>query len=201
MQIQVRGELQVKTCSCWRLPFYPNGKAMARLKMLKYCNRCRRFGRAGRAVRDSGDCKQLRRDGETERFLIDHFFKTPAEHENDEDENNADHHDLPLRDQTALDRRSAEWRGVVQETPQFRDIPLECPQREEALANRFITIEDELLEEGAVPVDDTASLVKHQQRVFEAVYDPLRLDMTAAQQSVEVLQIHHPTSYARSLSE
>jgi hypothetical protein len=32
---------------------------------------------------------------------IDHFFETPAEHENDEDENNADHHDLPLRNRAS----------------------------------------------------------------------------------------------------
>jgi hypothetical protein len=33
--------------------------------------------------------------------LIDHFFETPAEHENDEDENNADYYDLPLRDRAS----------------------------------------------------------------------------------------------------
>jgi hypothetical protein len=54
---------------------------------------------------------------------------------------------------------------LLQKTPQFSDIPLVCAQREEAAANRVIAIEDKLLEKGAVPVDDTAGLVKHQQRL------------------------------------
>src|SRR5688572_4029797 len=79
---------------------------------------------------------------------------------------------------------------VLQKTPQFSDIPLMCAQREETAADRVIAIEDKLLKKGAVPVEDTARLVKHQQRLFEGVQDPLCLDMTAAQQSVEVFQVH-----------
>lgn len=47
-------------------------------------------GRIGRPIRNLRPSSQP--------ASIDHFFETPAEHENDERENNADHHDLPLRD-------------------------------------------------------------------------------------------------------
>ncbi|WP_308200506.1 hypothetical protein [Bradyrhizobium sp. 190] len=53
-------------------------------------------------------------------------------------------------------------------------------QREQAAAHRVIAAHLERLEKPAIPSDDTASLVKHEQRLFKGVYDPLRLNMFAA---------------------
>jgi hypothetical protein len=56
----------------------------------------------------------------------------------------------------------------------------------EAAAKRFVSLDSKLLKKRSVSRCDTAALIEHKQRLFEAVYDTLCLDMIAAQKSVEV---------------
>ena len=57
-----------------------------------------------------------------------------------------------------------------------------CAKGKQAVADNIITVEDELLKESAVSASDTARLIEHQERLFEGIYDSLRLDMIASQQ-------------------
>jgi hypothetical protein len=67
---------------------------------------------------------------------------------------------------------------------------LAIAKREQAATHGIIAAHLERLEKPAIPGDDTASLVDHEQRLFERIYDPLRLDMFAAQQPIQVFQMH-----------
>jgi hypothetical protein len=69
---------------------------------------------------------------------------------------------------------------------------LAVAEREQATAHRIVTSYPKRLEEPPISRLHAACLVNHKERLFEGVNNPLRLDMFAAQQPVQVFQIHSP---------
>jgi hypothetical protein len=74
--------------------------------------------------------------------------------------------------------------------PKLRYIPLAIAEREQAAAHRIIASRPERLEKTSISGEDAACLVKHEQGLFKGVDDPLRLDMFAAQQPIQIFQMH-----------